>query len=43
MPVMGESNFFQGLQIKPLNDETSISQSQYHRELHKKFKINSTM
>ncbi|GJV23619.1 retrovirus-related pol polyprotein from transposon TNT 1-94 [Tanacetum coccineum] len=37
MSMMGESNFFRGLQIKQLDDGIFFNQSKYIKEMHKKF------
>jgi len=37
--MMGEPNYFLGLQIKQLNNETFLSQIKYYKELLKKFNM----
>jgi len=39
MSMMGELNFFLGLQIKQFNNGTFLSQAKYSRELLKKFEM----
>jgi len=41
MSMMGELNYFLGLQIKQLNHETFLSQTKYCKELLKKFNMES--
>ena len=39
MSMMGELNFFLGLQIKQIKEETFINQAKYIRDLLKKFNL----
>ena len=41
MSMMGELNFFLGLQIKQMDEGTFISQSKYCKEILKKFEMDS--
>jgi hypothetical protein len=39
MPMMGELNFFLGIQVKQMNQDTFVHQDKYTKDLTKKFNM----